>query len=641
MDANRVKLLLVDDDEDDYIVTRDLLAEIEATRYHLEWASSYESALEAVGRNQHDVYLFDYRLGRHNGLDLLREAIARGSKAPMILLTGQGDREIDVEAMKAGAADYLVKGRIDSRLLERSIRYALERAKSLEALRKSEEKYRTLFEESKDVVFVSSPEGHFMEINPAGVDLFGYSSQEELLRIDLARGLYMCAEDRSKFQDQITAEGFVKDYEFVAKTKDGRPLNLIMSATVVRDETGDVAAYRGIIRDITEWRKLEEQLLKAQKMESIGTLAGGIAHDFNNLLGGILGYISLIKTKVAKDSDLLDYLDTIEKSGQRAAELTAQLLAFARGGKYNVRCIPVDSLIEATLNEIGNTFGESIKIETRLAESLPTIEADAGQIQKALMNICRNARDAMPNGGKIFIESGTTVLGEDYVRTHPETKAGYYVTLSVTDTGIGMDKQTIKRIFDPFFTTKAVGKGTGLGLAMVYGIVKNHGGDIYVYSEPGHGSTFRIYLPSREMIEPARLEETENQPKGAANALILIVDDEPGIRSVLKSMLESSSYRVLVAEDGETAVETYKTHREEINLVILDMIMPKMEGRETFLKLREIDPSVKAILSTGYSQNDKTEEILRDGVTGFIQKPFQLKELISKVESVLDGQKQA
>ncbi len=641
MDASRVRIFLVDDDEDDYVVTRDMLSEIEGTRFSLEWVSSYEAALEAMRSCAHDVYLLDYRLGKNSGLDLLEEAVACGCTAPMILLTGQGDHEVDVEAMKAGAADYLVKGRIDARILERSIRYALERARTLEALRESEEKYRTLFEESKDVVFVSSPEGKFLEINPAGVDLFGYSSQEELLEVDLGPDLYMSPADRDIFRKKIETEGFVKDHEVSAKTRDGRPLIVTISATVVRDEEGNIVAYRGIIRDITEKKKLEGQLLQAQKMESIGTLAGGIAHDFNNILGGILGYISLMKTKIPQNADLFDYLDTIEKSGKRAAELTAQLLAFARGGKYNIRRGGINSIVQDALGAIGDTLGKSIEIITRLPESLPPIEADTGQIQKALMNILYNARDAIPDGGKIFIETGGVELSEEYTRTHPETKAGFYVSLSVTDNGIGMSKDTMKRIFDPFFTTKDVGKGTGLGLAMVYGIVKNHGGDIYVYSEPGRGSTFRIYLPCSGGAEALESKKTEAPAQSGANELILVVDDEPGIRSVVKGMLESSSYRVLLTEDGTTAIETYRTHKDEIGLVILDMIMPEMGGHEVFLRLKEINPAVKALLSSGYSQNGETQETLRDGVTGFIQKPYQLKELLSKVRGMLEEKKQA
>ncbi len=504
-----------------------------------------------------------------------------------------------------------------------------------ELLRQSEEKYRALFEESKDVVYITTPDGRFLDINPAGLEVFGYSSKDEILKINLARDLYMNPADRKTYQETIARQGYVKDYEILFKRKDGQPVTVMLTANAVRDASGAIVAYRGIMRDVTERKQLEEQLFQAQKMESIGTLAGGIAHDFNNLLGGILGYASFMKTKMTESHSFYKYVDTIERSGMRAAELTSQLLAFARGGKYNSRPVDLNAIVTETLGIIGRTFDKSIEIDIRFYSPLPTVEADAGQIQQLLMNLCVNARDAMPCGGKLLIETNVALLTADYAKAHMDAKPGPYVTVSVTDTGVGICKEHMKRIFEPFFTTKEKGKGTGLGLSMVYGVAKNHGGFVRVYSEPGIGTTFKVYLPASgktQTKEPAKTEA----PRGG-NELILVVDDEEPIRDLAKDIFESNGYRVMLAEDGAQAVEIYLKHKDEIKLVILDMVMPKLGGRETFLKLKDLNPVVKALLSTGYSQNGKATEILNSGVRGFIQKPYHVNELLSKVRGILDA----
>jgi PAS domain S-box-containing protein len=508
-----------------------------------------------------------------------------------------------------------------------------ERRRAEEMLRTSEEKYRTIFEESKDVIFMSTPEGKLIDINPAGVELFGYFSKEEILLIDMGRDLYVNDDDRESFRRLIERQGFVKDYELSFKKKTGDRVIVLTTTVVVRNEDGDIVAYRGIMRDVTEHKQLEQQLLQVQKMESLGTLAGGIAHDFNNILGGILGYASLMKTKMTKDHQFFKYIDTIEKGGLRASELTSQLLGFARGGKYNSKPVDLNALIEETLGIVGRTFDKSIEIGTKFQKQLPAVEGDEGQLQQVLMNLCVNAGDAMPDGGRLTIETGVEMFAEDRSKTGTTAAAESYVVLSVIDTGIGMDKKTMERIFEPFFTTKEEGKGTGLGLAMVYGVVKNHGGFVNASSEPGQGTTFRIYMPAS-----VRAQETHPVPSEAPrgeNELILVVDDEEAMRSFAKEALEAHGYRVLIAENGVEAVETYRQHNGDIGLVILDLIMPKMGGHETFIKLKELNHDVKVILSTGYSQSGKAQEILDCGVLGFIQKPYQVNSLLAKIRPLL------
>jgi PAS domain S-box-containing protein len=509
-----------------------------------------------------------------------------------------------------------------------------ERKRAEEQIQASEEKYRTLFEESRDVVYLGTLEGSFLDINPAGIELFGYSTKEELLRTGLLRELYAQPEDREALQKRIAEQGFVKDYELLLRKKDGKRLTALVTANAVHDSGGNIIAYRGIMRDVTEQKQLEQQVQQAQKMESIGTLAGGIAHDFNNLLCGILGYASLLKANIPSSHACFDYVNTIEKSANRAAELTAQLLGFARGGKYKPRPADLNTVVNETVQIVSRTIDKSIEIKTSLGSSLPTVEMDTGQMQQALLNLCINAADAMPGGGQLTIQTDIATITDSPKRS-AEARPGVYVVLSVKDTGVGMDKETMRRIFEPFFTTKEKGKGTGLGLSMVYGIVDNHGGFIDAHSEPGAGSTFRVYLPASgkpEIKDPPKVET----PCGGSQT-ILVVDDEEVVRSLAKDTLENHGYKVLVAQDGMEAIATYTNCGGAIDLVILDMAMPRLAGRETFMKLREVDPNVKALLCTGYSQSGKAQEILDIGATGFVQKPYQLDELLSQVKAALQA----
>jgi len=402
------------------------------------------------------------------------------------------------------------------------------------------------------------------------------------------------------------------------------------------DPSGRVSGVIEYVRDISERKLLEERFLQAQKMESIGLLAGGIAHDFNNILGGILGYASWLKTNIKNDHPFFRPVDTIEKSAIRAAELTAQLLAFARGGKYDIRPSNLNSVISESLRILAGTLDKSIVIETHLNDSLPTVEIDVGQIQQVLINLCVNARDAMPGGGRLTIQSSLAKLSEGDARSQVDAKPGWFAVMAVSDTGVGMDGNTKQRIFEPFFTTKEKGKGTGLGLSMVYGVVKNHGGFVNVYSETGEGSTFKVYLPLSG--KPEITESVVETEMASGHETVLVIDDEEAIRQVTSDILGSYGYRVRLACDGEEGVAAYRRQARQIDLVILDMVMPRQGGRETFLQLQEINPKVRVLFSTGYSQNEKVNEILALGVKGFIQKPYQIRDLLAKVREILDGQ---
>ncbi len=398
-----------------------------------------------------------------------------------------------------------------------------------------------------------------------------------------------------------------------------------------------ILKFSSQIRELEDKRRLENMLHHSQKMDAIGQLAGGIAHDFNNMLAGISGYANIIKRKFAQDDPKLDqYVTTIIKATNRAADLTNKLLAFARKGKYQMVPIDLHRTIEETITILDRTIDKKIRISKKLYAHKQNIIGDPSQVQNALINLAINARDAMPTGGLLTFE--TAVEHMDYTdRRLAEfgIKAGAYVRLAISDTGIGMDEATLAHIYEPFYTTKGVGKGTGLGLASVYGSIKNHGGHISVRSQPGQGTTFYVYLPLSEQIESERPATEQIPLAGNKKASILLVDDEDIVRDLCKTLLLPHGYQVTTCADGVEAIECYKRNRDVIDLVILDMIMPHKNGVETLTEMRHINPNVKAILSTGYDFTEKTQKILTRGVSGFLQKPFDESQLIKTVSEAL------
>ena len=512
---------------------------------------------------------------------------------------------------------------------------AIENAQFYQALRESEEKYRTLSESSLVGVYLIQ-DGLLHYVNRELADWFGYTPDELIDRkgpLDL-----VAPEDRPLVQENLRRrlEGETKSvhYTFRGLRKDGTTFDVEVFG--VQTVYQGRPAVLGTMLDITERKQLEEQLRRSQKMEALGTLAGGIAHDFNNILGGILGYASFIHTQMSADDPFRDDVGTIIHSAKRAAELTNQLLAFARGGRPETRPVDLGETVQEVVKLLARTVDKSIVIQSDLCSGLSIVEGDPSQLQQMLLNLCLNACDAMPGGGLLTIETQKEFV--DAAHTLSDLKPGDYVHLSVSDTGIGMDTETLSHLFEPFFTTKRELSGrrhSGLGLAMVYSIVRNHDGAIRVESEPGRGSTFHVYLPaSTRPVVPA---ETPLIVARGGTETILVVDDEEVIRDVVRRILCSAGYTVLLAENGIQAAEIFRQRHEEIALVILDMIMPGMGGAATFARLQKIDPQVRALLSTGYSQDGQAEDILQAGVRGFLQKPYSIEDVLRKVRLVLDG----
>ena len=493
-------------------------------------------------------------------------------------------------------------------------------------LRESEARYRKLVENADDAIFILQ-NGLVTFSNPKTAELTGYSA-EELSKLPFEMVIH--PEDREWVMKNHHRYMHQKDasspYTFRIQEKD-RGTRWVQSNTV-SIPWNEKPAGLSFLRDITQQRKLENQFYHAQKMESVGTLAGGIAHEFNNLLMAILGNANIMMLDTEPSGPAFERLKRIEISVQRGAYLTKQLLGFARGGKYEVKTIDVSGLIAHTADMFGQTRKE-VKIRLSLQEGLWPIEGDASQLEQMVMNLYMNAWQAMPDGGILVIESENVQLDEEMEAVKP----GPYVKITMTDTGVGMDEKTQQRIFDPFFTTQEKGKGTGLGLAAVYGIVKNHGGHIDVYSERNKQTTFQIYLPASEKELLPEDQTAEDLP--ALKATLLLVDDESIIIEVTQQMLERLGYSVLVAKSGSQALELYSENRDRVDAVILDMIMPEMSGGETFDRLKEMNPEIKVLLSSGYSIDGKAEEIMGRGCKGFIQKPFTMTALSRRIRELL------
>jgi len=511
-------------------------------------------------------------------------------------------------------------------------------------LRLSEEKYRTLFEQSKDVVFISTPDGKFLDINQAGVDLFGFPSKEELLKVNIGRDLYVDPMNRRRSTELLAKYGYLKDHESLVRRADGKRLLVLETTTAVPDEHGKIVAYRGILRDVTEQRRLEEHLRQAQKMESIGTLAGGIAHDFNNILGIIQGYLASLEEPILDREKLSHNLDAIRRTVARGTGLVGQLLAFARPAGAQLENVDVNETISDLSRLVSDTFPESVHFDLQMGKNVPHVLADSSQLQQTILNLCLNARDAILEGldserseGVLSIETGV-VLGSEIIGRFPGASHDRYVTISVTDTGTGMSDATKSRIFEPFFTTKGPGKGTGLGLAVVYGIVSTHRGFIEVESAPGSGTSMRLFLPatlgSPETTAASSAEETTPQGFGET---ILLVEDEETLLNLLQTLLEENGYRVLIAKDGQEAMDVFRDHQAEISLVLSDMGLPKLGGWEVLQKMKEVDPRVKCILASGYLDPDLKLEMIKDGAVDFVQKPYVPHLILTRIRSTIDG----
>jgi len=510
--------------------------------------------------------------------------------------------------------------------------------KAEQELHAEKERLRILVEKSPLGISLIGEDGHYKYLNPKFIEIFGYTLED----IPAGKEWFRRAYPDKNYRKEVIATwlddrkrygiGEARARTYRATCKDGS--KKVIYFRTVSMETGDQLVF---YEDITEIQHLEEQLRQSQKMEAIGTLAGGIAHDFNNLLQAIMGYAQMIMMDKEEGDADLGRLREIEKAGQRAGQLTKQLLTFSRKVESKLRPVDLNQEVWQVEGLLKRIIPKMITIELHLEEGLKVINADPAQVEQIMMNLGVNARDAMPEGGRLVIETETINLDKEYCRAHLGAVPGEYVLLSISDTGSGMDKETVEHIFEPFYTTKEADKGTGLGLSMVYGIVKSHGGYIMCYSEPGEGTTFKIYLPAIETVSieyGAKREEQEEIQGGSET--ILLVDDEVFLQDLGKELLGRFGYTVLIADRGESALEIYKKKRDEISLVILDIIMPGMGGKKCLEELLRMNPLVKVVFTSGYSINGPTREAPHAGAKGFINKPYELRQMLKVVREALD-----
>jgi two-component system cell cycle sensor histidine kinase/response regulator CckA len=491
----------------------------------------------------------------------------------------------------------------------------------------------TAVENAAEAIVVTDLAGIIQYVNPAFEGISGYSRQEVLDRhISL---LDSGQHDKSFFSEmwQSLRQGNIWKGRFINKKKDDSLYEVEATISPVRNKAGEITNFVGVQRDVTHEVELQRQLRQAQKMEAIGTLAGGIAHDFNNLLMGIQGNISLCLLDLDPDSVLYRNLKKVEEYVSNGVELTKQLLGFARGGKYEVRLTDVNRLLEEQ-SLLFSRANKRITFKTEYAPDLLRVEADQSQVEHVIFNLFMNALQAMPQEGTLTVRTENATIEKDEYRPY-RVKAGRYVKITVVDTGIGMDEETRRRIFDPFFTTRNKGRGTGLGLASVYGIVKNHEGFIEVTSRKGRGTRFDVFFPASQTSTPSDQKTARKPSRGKGT--VLLVDDEEMIIDVGSRMLAKLGFEVLTARNGSEAVAVYRKHRNEIDLVLLDIVMPKVGGSEAFDRLREINPDVKVIICSGYSIDGQARDIFNRGCNAFIQKPFNLQTLGKQIRDVLDG----
>lgn len=746
-----MKILLVEDNPGDVRLLQEFLWDVTSVKLQLKQAQELEEALHFLEQERFDVILLDLLLPDSEGLETFLKIHHQAPAIPIIVLTGFDDDTLATRAMQEGAQDYLVKGQVNGDLLVRSMRYAIERQRTEEALRQSEERFRVALKNSPIFVFNQDKELRYTWVyNPS----FGVTAEEILGKRDSD---FICAEDAERLTtikrdvlttgigtreevsittalgtryydltveplqnesqevvgitcasidiserklaeekirqqaallDVTTDAIIVRDLENrilfwnksaenlygwqaqevfgknanevlykeippeveaalstviskgqwqgeVTKVTKSRKEILVESRwTLVCDEQGKPISILSVDTDITQKKLLEAQLFRAQRLESIGTLASGIAHDLNNILTPILAVAQLLPLKFPdvyeQDNHLLEIL---ENSAKRGADLVKQVLSFARGVEGKRMALQLKHLIREVVKILKETFPKSVEVSIDIVPDLWVVSGDGTQLHQVLMNLCVNARDAMPNGGTLSICAENLFIDENYARMHLEAKTGPYTVTTVSDTGVGIPREVLDRIFEPFFTTKEQGKGTGLGLSTVIGIVKSHGGFVNVYSEVGSGTSFKIYLPAVQEMEAQPAQEVEIL--AGQGELILVVDDEPSIQEITKASLETYNYKILTAHDGIEAIALYAQHKHEISAVLIDMMLPALDGLTAMRTLQKINPQVKIIASSGLMSSSKLAAVMGSGAKTFLSKPYTLKELLHTLQVVL------
>ncbi len=639
MEDRTINVLLVEDSPSDVRLLRELLKEVPAVPLLLTPVDRLDQALPLLHQQSFDVILLDLSLPDSQGLATFLNLFHHVTTTPVIVLTGLDDERLAIQAMQAGAQDYLVKGQVDGALLIRSMRYAIERQRTEEHRQRAERKIceqAALLDIATDAIFVCDLHQQISFWNKGAEHLYGWTAVEAIGR----NGQDLLYKSNPQSLAQLNA-AFIAvidkgewQGELLKITKSDQEVIVESRWTLVRNDNSQPKSILIVDTDITEKKQLEAQFFRAQRLESLGTLASGITHDLNNILTPILAAAQLLPLKFPDaDERSQQLLQILEINARRGASLVKQVLSFARGVEGKHLILQPNYLISELEKILRGTFPRSIELDIHIPPDLWAVSGDSTQLQQVLMNLCVNARDAMPTGGKLRIAIANQIIDDHYARLHLGAHSGPYCCITVTDTGTGIDRVTIDRIFEPFFTTKGPNQGTGLGLSTVLGILKSHGGFITVTSKLGKGTEFQVFLPA------AHTPELPNAPVMAPpigyGELILVVDDEAPVREVIKTSLEAYNYKVVMAQDGIEAIAVYRQYQQHIRCVLMDIMMPSMDGTMAIRTIRKMDSQVKIIAISGLQWVDPVIETPDSGMKKFLAKPFTTYELLETLRKTL------
>jgi PAS domain S-box-containing protein len=641
-DARPLRVLIAEDDPNDLeLCLRGLKKS--GLAFEAQTASTRDEFVRKLGEERFDVIVSDYRMKGWTGMDALAAVRKSAPETPVILLTGTLGDELAVECLKLGVTDYILKEnmtRLPSALRRACEETALRAAEvqAIAALRESEARYRGLVNNATYGIYWVTGDGDLLFVNPALVHILGYDCEQELLAVKNSHAFYADPAVRDRVHGDYGRDGRV-DVIVEWRRKDGKIISVRLNGRTVTDPSRENPCVEVIVEDVTERLQLERQLVQAQKFEAIGQLAGGIAHDFNNMIGAIIGWADLGIEETDPGSRIHRHFEKVRQQADRAAALTKQLLAFARRQILEPRTIDLNQVAVETLGLLENVIGSNVEIKASLAPDLSVIRADPVQIEQVLMNLCINARDAMPDGGSLIVETSNVSLDREFCALQPNARPGEYAVLSVSDTGTGMDRTTLDRLFEPFFTTKELGKGTGLGLATVYGIVSQHGGFLLVHSELGVGSTFRAYFPASTEVPKAQAVHDYGSMERGSETILIAEDHEP-LRQVAQETLSGLGYDVILAVDGEEALRKFAENSRRIDLALLDVMLPKLSGTEVFARIREKKPELPVIFATGYSPDISQLDRVRQHGLPILQKPYSPHELARRVRESIDRRRE-